>query len=132
MFSRQRLFWLHQPYDLEGSDPDFLRAVRDNCAFHMARCPEYRAIADHIGFSPEQIQTIADLARLPVLPTLFYKRHAVFSMPRWRMAMRVTSSGTSGRFSQVGFDWGCLLAEVPMVLRLGWRHGLISPGPLTM
>lgn len=83
MFSRQRLFWLHQPYDLEGSDPDFLRAVRDNCAFHMARCPEYRAIADHIGFSPEQIQTIADLARLPVLPTLFYKRHAVFSMPRW-------------------------------------------------
>ena len=69
MFSRQRLFWLHQPYDLEGSDPDFLRAVRDNCAFHMARCPEYRAIADHIGFSPEQIQTIADLARLPVLPT---------------------------------------------------------------
>ena len=106
MFSRQRLFWLHQPYDLEGSDPDFLRAVRDNCAFHMARCPEYRAIADHIGFSPEQIQTIADLARLPVLPTLFYKRHAVFSMPRWRMAMRVTSSGTSGRFSQVGFDWG--------------------------
>ena len=89
MFSRQRLFWLHQPYDLEGSDPDFLRAVRDNCAFHMARCPEYRAIADHIGFSPEQIQTIADLARLPVLPTLFYKRHAAGSA-RWALTGAVS------------------------------------------
>ena len=43
--------------------------------------------------------------------------------------MRVTSSGTSGRFSQVGFDWGALFAEIPMVLKLGWKHGLVSLRP---
>ena len=129
MLSRQTLFWLSRPYDLPGSDARFLQAVRDNCAFHIKRCPEYRAVCAAEGFSPEQVKTTEDLARLPALPTLFFKRHAVFSMPRWRMAMEVTSSGTSGSFSQVGFDWGCILAEVPMVLRLGWLHGLISPRP---
>ena len=43
--------------------------------------------------------------------------------------MQVTSSGTSGKFSQVGFDWGAMFAEVPMVLKLGWRHGLVSLRP---
>lgn len=129
MGSRQRLFWFSGPYDLPGSDRQFVRAVADNCAWHIRRCPEYRAISQYLGFSPDQLRTVDDLARVPVLPTLFFKRHAVFSMPQWRMAMKVTSSGTSGSFSQVGFDWGCILAEVPMILKLGWRHGLISPKP---
>ena len=50
-------------------------------------------------------------------------------MPEWRAAMRVTSSGTSGSFSRVGFDWGCIFAEIPMVLRLGFYHKLVSPMP---
>lgn len=129
MLERQKLFWSFRPYDLEGTQEKFLRAVRENCAFHLRRCPEYRAIAQKLRFSPEQLRTIEDLPKIPVLPTLFYKRRALFSMPRSRMAMYVTSSGTSGKFSQIGFDWGCVLAEVPMVLHLGWRHGLISPKP---
>ena len=129
MLARQRLFWLSKPYDLPGSDARFLRAVRDNCAYHLDHCPEYRALARGLGFDLSQLETIGDLKRLPMLPTLFFKRHALSSMPKWRMAMHVTSSGTSGSFSQVGFDWGCILAEIPMVLRLGWRHGLISLKP---
>ena len=43
--------------------------------------------------------------------------------------MKVTSSGTSGSFSRVGFDWGCVFAEIPMVLRLGFYHRLVSPKP---
>lgn len=129
MLERQRLFWSAHPYDLEGTQEKFLRAVRANCAFHLKRCPEYRSIAQALQFSPDQLQTIEDLAKIPVLPTLFYKRHAIFSMSRSRMAMFVTSSGTSGKFSQIGFDWGCILAEAPMVLHLGWTHGLISPKP---
>lgn len=129
MLERQKLFWSAHPYDLEGTQEKFLRAVRANCAFHLKRCPEYRSIAQALQFSPDQLQTIEDLAKIPVLPTLFYKRHALFSMSRSRMAMFVTSSGTSGKFSQIGFDWGCILAEAPMVLHLGWTHGLISPKP---
>jgi len=130
MFSRQRLFWLSKLYDLPASDGPFLRACRDMARWHMERCPEYRAIAAGTGFSPEQLQSIDDLKKLPLLPTLFFKRHGVFSMPQnWPMAMRVTSSGTSGSFSRVNFDWGCVFAEVPMVLRIGFKHGLVSPVP---
>jgi len=70
-----------------------------------------------------------DLSRIPVLPTLFFKRRTLFSMPSWRMALQVTSSGTSGKFSRIGFDWGCILAEIPMILRLGFFHQLFSPVP---
>ena len=129
MFSRQALFWFSFPYDLPGSDARFLRAARDNCAYHIRRCPEYRAICREEGFAPGQLRTIEDLSRLPVLPTLFFKRRAVFSMPSWRMAMEVTSSGTSGSFSRIGFDWGSILAGIPMVLRLGFYHRLISCKP---
>lgn len=129
MLSRQKLFWLSRPYDLPGSDKRFLRAVRDNCVYHIKHCPEYRAICKAFGFTPDQLNTIDDLEKLPVLPTLFFKRHHVSSMPRWRLAFEVTSSGTSGSFSRVGFDWGCVLAEVPMVLRLGFFYRLVSPKP---
>ncbi|MEY8402287.1 acyl-protein synthetase [Oscillospiraceae bacterium 44-34] len=129
MLSRQRLFWFSRPYDLPGSDARFLRAVRDNCAYHIEHCPEYRLICEAEGFSPDCLNTIEDLEKLPVLPTLFFKRHHISSMPSWRLAFEVTSSGTSGKFSRVGFDWGCVLAEVPMVLRLGFYHKLVSLKP---
>lgn len=129
MLSRQRLFWRRHPYDLPASDAAFLRACRDNAAYHISRCREYAAICAHWGFTPEALKTMEDLAKIPVLPTLFFKRRAVFSMSRRRMAMQVTSSGTSGSFSRIGFDWGCILAEIPMILRLGFYHHLISPIP---
>lgn len=129
MLSRQRLFWRLHPYDLASSDRAFLQACRDNCAYHIRRCPGYAAICKHLGFSPEQLQTIEDLEKIPVIPTLFFKRKALFSMPQWRMAMKVTSSGTSGKYSRIGFDWGCILAEAPMVVNLGFRHHLVSAKP---
>lgn len=129
MLSRQRLFWRAHPYDLPSSDALFLRAAADNCAYHIRHCPGYAAICAHLGFSPDQLRTMEDLAKIPVLPTLFFKRKALFSMPEWRMAMRVTSSGTSGKYSRIGFDWGCILAEAPMVVRLGFFHHLVSPKP---
>lgn len=129
MPSRQALFWLSRPYDLPGSDGRFVRACRDNAAYHVRHCPEYAAICAHLGFSPDDLKTIDDLAKIPVLPTLFFKRKALFSMPRWRMIMKVTSSGTSGKFSQIGFDWGSVLAEAPMVVRMGAIHGELSPVP---
>lgn len=129
MLSRQRLFWKGRPYDLPRSDGAFLRACRDNCAYHIKNCPGYAAICAAQGFSPDMLRTVEDLAKIPVLPTLFFKRNALFSMPEWRMAMKVTSSGTSGSFSRIGFDWGSILAEAPMVVRLGLCHHLASPVP---
>lgn len=129
MFSRQRLFWSRGIYDLEKTQGRFVSAAADNCAWHMKRCPEYGRMARGLGFSPEELRRTGDLSQIPMVPTLLFKRRALFSMPPWRLAMKVTSSGTSGKFSRVGFDWGAIFAEIPMVLSLGWRHGLISLRP---
>ena len=65
MSERTRLFRLKDPYDLPASDAQFIRAARENCAFHYAHCPEYRRVLDSFGFRPEELQAIPDLARLP-------------------------------------------------------------------
>ena len=121
MFSRQRLFWHRGPYDLPSTDQLFLQATADCCAFHMARCPQYRAIAEHLGFSPDQLRTMDDLVRVPMLPTLFFKRHALFSMPRRRMVMKVTSSGTSGTSARWASTWAASGRRSPW--SSGWAGG---------
>ena len=129
MFSRQRLFWHRGPYDLPSTDQLFLQATADCCAFHMARCPQYRAIAEHLGFSPDQLRTMDDLVRVPMLPTLFFKRHALFSIPERRRVLRSTSSGTTGQMSRIAWEWQDCLHALRMVLRVTRRHGLLSPLP---
>ena len=48
MSERTRLFRLKDPYDLPASDAQFIRAVRENCAFHYAHCPEYRRVLEKL------------------------------------------------------------------------------------
>ena len=76
MFSRQRLFWSRDPYDLEGTQAAFVKAAADNCAWHIRRCPEYRAIAQGLGFSPEEPAP----HRGPVSDS--HAPHPVFQAPR--------------------------------------------------
>lgn len=129
MSERSRLFAAKDPYNLPGTDAQFLRAVRENCRFHYARCPEYRSVLDSFGFSPEDLKEYADLEKLPFLPTLTFKTRRLFSMPRRRMAAVSTSSGTSGQFSEVGFDFGSLWCSWRMLWSIGRRRGLFSPVP---
>lgn len=130
MDTRQKLFRAKNPFDLSGTESLFLQAMRENAAYHIAHCPEYRKIADAQGFSPELLQTPEDLAKLPVLPTVLFKRHRLYSMPERRMAVKATSHGTKGKFSRIGLDWGSLCAGFPMVLRMAKTRGLLSLRPV--
>ena len=129
MSQRIKLFRLPDPYDLPASDQQFLLAVRENCAFHYAHCPEYRAVLDSFSFRPEDLRESDDLARLPFLPTVTFKRHRMFSLPRRKMAAVSTSSGTSGQFSEVGFDWPALWCDWNMLWKIGRPRGFFSPRP---
>lgn len=129
MSTRTKLFTRRDPYDLPGTDALFLQAMRENCAFHYARCPEYRAILDHLDFAPEELNTFEDLVRLPFLPTALFKGHTLFSLPRWRIPVVATSSGTKGQFSQVGYEVSSLLCALSMSLHVGRLHHLFSPVP---
>jgi len=83
-------------YDIDRTEKLFVAAVRENCGYHYRNCTEYRMILDHAGFSPESIAGMEDIPGIPFLPTLFFKRHAIFSMPEDKIRMEVLSSGTSG------------------------------------
>ena len=79
-------------YDIDGTEKLFVAAVRENCGYHYRNCTEYRMILDHAGFSPESIARMEDISGIPFLPTLFFKRHAIFSMPEDKIRMEVLSS----------------------------------------
>ena len=127
---RRKLFRHRDPYDLTGTEALFMKAVRENCAYVYARSPGYRAILDDAGFSPERLQSPADLANLPFLPTALFKRRRLFVLPRRRLIWVVTSSGTSsGKASEVGFTAGDLWAGLKMVLHICKLRRLISLRP---
>ena len=129
MGARGALFRGKALYDHPGTEELFVQAMRENCAFQYARCPEYRAILDQAGFRPEQLQGPEDLGELPPIPTLYFKRHHLSSMAGKHALFHTTSSGTSGRRSEVNFDFGALLCDLAMSLRACGTHGLISPRP---
>jgi len=121
MKHRQKL--LHYPilYDHQGSNPLFLAAMGEITAFHMANNPQYAKIVEQAGFRPGSLTTLDDLYRIPPLPTLFLKRHTMFSRPERKMLIKATTSGTSGRKSTVGIDLNTGLFALEMVWR-SFRH----------
>ena len=127
---RRKLVRHRDAFDLKGTNELFLKAMRENCAYAYKHCPGYRAILDDAGFAPDRLQTMDDLADLPFLPTALFKRRRLFSVPRWRLPLVVTSSGTStGRASEVGFSAGDLWAGLKMVLHICRLRRLLSLRP---
>ena len=126
---RRKLFSFPNPYDLDGSRALFLQAIEENVRFHYHSCPEYQKIAQAQGFSPRPLQNEEDLAQLPFLPTILFKRHDLRSMEGKKFLLTATSSGTGGRPSSIQFDMDGLFCGLRMVLRLGRYHHLFSPVP---
>lgn len=119
---RSRLFRWKDPFDLAGTEGLFLEAVKENCRFQYGHCGPYREILDYFQFLPEDLKESKDLERLPFLPTWVFKNHTLFSMPEGRMLIQATSSGTKGKFSRIGFEFGGLWSGLRMVLKIGrWR-----------
>jgi Coenzyme F390 synthetase len=114
---------LHYPalYDHPGSDALFLAAMREITAYHIAQNPAYAEIAEQAGFRLDSLAALDDLHRIPPLPTLFLKRHTMFSRPEGKMIIKATTSGTSGRKSTVGIDLNTGLFALAMVWR-SFRH----------
>lgn len=118
----KKLFGVKDPFDTKGTSEIFFEAVRENCEFHYKNCPEYKKILDSLNFSPNDLKSYDDIAKIPPIPTLFFKNHRIYSMPKNKIFLTATSSGTSGKFSEVGFDSKSLLNGLKMVLKIfKWR-----------
>ncbi len=126
---RSALFHTKEIFDTAATEQLFLTAVRENCRFQYEHCEPYRRILDSQNFHWDSLQSSEDLSRLPFLPTLLFKKHALFSLPRRKIALIATSTGTKGQFSQIGFDFGGLWCGLQMSLRVAAWRKLLSPTP---
>lgn len=126
---RKKLFACRDLYDLGGTEALFLGAVRESLLFHRDNCPEYAQLLEQSCFAPEQVGTAADLAEIPPLPTLYLKKHPMFSVPREKLLFRSESSGTGGAVSVAGLDRESALFALRMVVRTFSRHRIFSPLP---
>ncbi len=126
---RKQLFRTKDPFDTQTTDDVFLEAVRENCAYQYAHCPEYRMMLEKLQFTPDMLKSYSDLKILPFLPTLLFKKHRLFSCPEWRIPIKATSSGTKGQFSKIGLDFGSLLCGLRMVVKIARWRGLLSLRP---
>lgn len=129
MSYRNKLFKFKNPYNLEASNDLFLKAMQESCVFHYENCADYRRILDEKQFHPRDLKEYKDIEKLPFLPTLYFKQHALFSMPQRRLLIKATSSGTSGKKSQMGFNFSSLYRGLRMVLTVGRYHKLFSLKP---
>ena len=124
MTNSNKLFRWWDPYDILGTEALFAAAMEENARFQEKNCPDYGRILREQG-KPDLGAPVS----LPPIPTLYFKRHALFSLPESNMLIKATSSGTSGAMSRMAFDAGSLLRGLCMVWRMTRYHRLLSPLP---
>ena len=126
---RRKLFRFKSLFGTEESNELFFKAVKENCEYHYRKNPQYRAMLESQGFSPDQLTCYEDIAKLPFLPTLLFKGRELYSVPKHRIPIKATSSGTKGKFSRIGFDAGGLLSALHMVRKVTKYRQLLSLRP---
>lgn len=120
----KRLFRSKDPYDVEGTNQTFLHAMQAVCSDLTTVSEKYRAICEYERFKPDQLLTVDDLHRIPLLPTLYLKRNDLSF--EHKSVIEVTSSGTSGTFSRIGYSFTELYQLLKMAIRMGRHHRLFS------
>ena len=130
MDERRKLFLKRDPYSPPKDGALFLRSVKALAEHHINNCPEYARILNERGFSPDLLRSEEDLHRLPVIPTLYFKRNRLFSVDEKELRVKAASSGTKGKKSVVGLDRKSLILGIGMMFRFFKYHGIISPVPV--
>ncbi|MFE3885923.1 acyl-protein synthase [Streptomyces lydicus] len=99
----QQLCDLSDPFVTgEHIDALFTAAMREINTWHIDRSPLYRSLWNSAG--EPAVRSVQDLHRLPFVHVNLFKRHALGSIPVPDIALRLTSSGTGGERTEIGFD----------------------------
>lgn len=130
--SVQQLCELEHPYG-GGAEADalFVRAMREITEWHADRSPFYRALMDLRRVRSSGIDSVEACYGIPLVPAEFFKQHEVLSIPRDRIFLHVTSSGTTGQKSQIFFDEWSIKAAQRMIDRIFDYYGWTTPGTPT-
>lgn len=128
MSYKNKLFEKKKPYEFDHEL--FFKAMKENIIYQYEHCKEYAEILKHMNFNPYDLNSYDDLHKIPVIPTLYLKKHHLFSMPKNRLLIKATSSGTSGKKSIIGYNFSSLYRGLRMILSLGKKHHLFSLKPV--
>lgn len=129
MKARKKLFDYKQVYDILGTNDLFIKAVRENVEWHYKNCAEYRKILDNQKFSTDMLVTYEDLGKLPPIPTIYLKRHPMLSIPAKMLRFKSTTSGTSGKPIEIGFNTRALFLGYSMLKKMLIKNKAISFRP---
>jgi len=124
----QQLCELTDPYAVgKEAESLFVRAMAESVRWHSEHSPFYRKLLVDQHFSADQINTIADCAKIPFVLANFFKTHEVLSIPRGDVFANFTSSGTTGQKSQVFFDRWSMQSGQRMVDWIFDYYGWVTP-----
>ncbi len=93
------------PFDFsEASKKIFLASMKENALNHYTKHEFTRKLWDKLNFHPDQLNTEADLEKIPGTMVHLFKEHEFCSVPKEDLALVLTSSGTGGQKSQQFLD----------------------------
>ncbi len=122
-----RLFSHKHPYDIQETEDDFIEATRLMVRHHEENCPEYANILKRAKFCTEGDW---DVSQIPPIPSLYFKRNQIYSIPQNKITLKAESSGTKGSKSNIVLDNKTFKYGIPMILRFFSYHKLISLLPV--
>ncbi|WSG29291.1 acyl-protein synthase (plasmid) [Streptomyces europaeiscabiei] len=103
----------------------FVAAMREITSWHATRSPFYQRMWKTAG--APKISTIADITEIPFVHVNIFKRHPLSSIHSEDVVLRLTSSGTGGRKTEIGFDEWSFGAAQRMDAWTMKALGLIDP-----
>jgi phenylacetate-coenzyme A ligase PaaK-like adenylate-forming protein len=124
-----KLFFHKDIYNTEDTNALFLNAILENIKHHTDNCPDYAKIISHQGFSINEVETIEDIYKIPPIPTLFLKKHTLYSAPENKLMLKSTTSGTGGKVSEMALDLSSAWRGMGMVLGTFITNKLVSIHP---
>ncbi|WMJ77709.1 MULTISPECIES: LuxE/PaaK family acyltransferase [unclassified Sedimentibacter] len=124
-----RLFFQKNIYNLKDTDSLFHNAILENINHHTNNCTDYAKILSQQGFSIKDVKTIEDIYIIPPIPTLFLKNHTLYSSPKNKLMLKSTTSGTSGKVSEMALDLSSAWRGLGMVLGTFFTNKLVSLRP---
>lgn len=123
---RKELYFYKDIYDYEETNQLFLNAVKENITYHRKHNKLYRGILKRKKFSIHDIKSYDDLYKIPFIPTIYFKRNKIASVKGYKLIVKATSSGTTGKRSEIGFDFNSLFYAAVMAFKMSKYHKLLS------
>jgi len=78
--------------------------IKDSFFYHYANCKSYRLYCDSLNFTPNNLKTIEDLTKIPLVTTDVFKYMSVYTGESNEQMMKCVSSGTQGGRSTIFRD----------------------------